>query len=219
GKPGDVLAAELDAPGVGLLEAGDHPQRGRLARPRRAQQREELAALHLQIELLDGDDVAVELADTDEADVDVRGGLGAGGSLAPVWGGRGYGRLLWVASRPGSGCAHRTTRPGEGIGISEPHPASRGRVGQSFRDALDIPPVTVGSPGLATACLVAGEVLGRVARRLALRPSPARAGALVEPLADRGGVEPQPGDHHVGVARVGVDRDPATLARKAPAAR
>ena len=39
----DVLAAERDAAGVGLLEAGDHAQRRRLARARRAEQREELA--------------------------------------------------------------------------------------------------------------------------------------------------------------------------------
>ena len=40
---GDVGAAERDSPGVRSLEAGDHPQRRRLARARRPEQREELA--------------------------------------------------------------------------------------------------------------------------------------------------------------------------------
>src|SRR3954453_2246633 len=70
---------------------------------------------------------------------------------------------------------------------------------------------------MAKPSLVAREVLGRVARRLALGIAPPRTRALIEPLADRGGVEPESGDHHVGVARVGVDRDPATLAEGAPA--
>ena len=41
--PRDVDAAELDAPAVGQLEAGDQPQRRRLARAGRPEHREELA--------------------------------------------------------------------------------------------------------------------------------------------------------------------------------
>ena len=45
---GDVAAADQDAAGGDRLEARDHPQRGRLARARRAEQDEELAGLHLE---------------------------------------------------------------------------------------------------------------------------------------------------------------------------
>jgi hypothetical protein len=60
---GDVLAAQLDAPRVGTLEAGDDPQRRRLPEPGRAEHREELAARDLEVDRVDGDDVAVGLAD------------------------------------------------------------------------------------------------------------------------------------------------------------
>src|SRR3954452_6004716 len=43
---------------------------------------------------------------------------------------------------------------------------------------------------------------------------PARA---LEPVVGLGGVEAQAGDHHVGVAAVGVDRDPGATPALAPA--
>ena len=49
-------------PRVRLLEAGDHAQRRRLARARRAEQREELAVRDVQVDVVDRDDVAVGLA-------------------------------------------------------------------------------------------------------------------------------------------------------------
>ena len=67
----DVGAAELDATLVGPLEAGDQPQRRRLAGAGRAQQREELAGGDLEIDPVDRDDVAVRLADALEPDIDL----------------------------------------------------------------------------------------------------------------------------------------------------
>ena len=57
----DRLALEVDVPRAGQLEAGDHAQRGGLAAPRRAEQREELALPDLEVELLDGLEVAERL--------------------------------------------------------------------------------------------------------------------------------------------------------------
>jgi hypothetical protein len=65
----DVDAAEPDAPGVGPLEAGDHPKRRRLARPGRPEHREELAACDLEVDRVDGNNVAVGLADPAQDDV------------------------------------------------------------------------------------------------------------------------------------------------------
>jgi hypothetical protein len=45
---GQVLAVEADDPGVGRLQPGQQQQRGRLARPRRPDQPDHLAPLHLQ---------------------------------------------------------------------------------------------------------------------------------------------------------------------------
>src|SRR5262249_17754702 len=91
----DVLAAQLDAAFVGLLEAGDHPQRRGLARARRAEQCEELAPLHLEGERGDRDHLAVALAYADQADI---GGLAARGQaglgVTPRCLSRGYRRLL-----------------------------------------------------------------------------------------------------------------------------
>src|SRR6266496_486220 len=47
GQAGDVFAVEANAPGVGLLEAGDHPQRRRFAAAGRSEQRQELAGMHV----------------------------------------------------------------------------------------------------------------------------------------------------------------------------
>ena len=51
----DVAAGQHDPARVGLLEAGDHAQRGRLAAPRRAEQREELAPPDLDRHVVDRD--------------------------------------------------------------------------------------------------------------------------------------------------------------------
>jgi hypothetical protein len=57
----DVTAAQLDAAGVGSLEAGDDPQERRLARARRPEQREELALGDCEVDAIDGYDLAVVL--------------------------------------------------------------------------------------------------------------------------------------------------------------
>ena len=50
---GDVLPADQDRPCGRVAEAGDHPQRRGLAAPPRAQQREELAARDVEVEVVD----------------------------------------------------------------------------------------------------------------------------------------------------------------------
>ena len=67
------------APSVGRLEAGDHPQRGRLAAARRAEQREELARGDGEVGVVDGDEVGEALGDM--VDLDDRAALGAGGPV------------------------------------------------------------------------------------------------------------------------------------------
>ena len=52
-----VLAVEQDLTTRRLLEAGDHPQRRGLAAAGRSEQREELAGLDAQLDVVDGDDV------------------------------------------------------------------------------------------------------------------------------------------------------------------
>src|SRR3954452_1588902 len=49
GHPADILARQLDRAAAGILEAGDHPQRRRLAGAGRPEQGEELAPLDLQV--------------------------------------------------------------------------------------------------------------------------------------------------------------------------
>ena len=61
--------SSLIAPGVGPLEAGDQPQRRRLAAARRAEHREELAARDLHVDAVDGDDLAVVLLELLEMDL------------------------------------------------------------------------------------------------------------------------------------------------------
>ena len=73
--PGDVLAAERDPARVGLLEAGDHAQRRRLAGARRAEQREELARGDCQVDAVDGNDIAVCLTTPFDCDVSCQGSL------------------------------------------------------------------------------------------------------------------------------------------------
>ena len=54
---GDVLAADPDLAGVGALQAGEDPQRGRLAAARRAEQHHHLARLDVEAEPVEGVDV------------------------------------------------------------------------------------------------------------------------------------------------------------------
>src|SRR6185503_5203546 len=68
GLPRNVVAVEVHAPLRGLLEAGDHPERRRLAAPRRAQHREELAARDLELHLAHGREVAEALRHTIKPD-------------------------------------------------------------------------------------------------------------------------------------------------------
>jgi hypothetical protein len=69
GLAADRLVAEVDRSRGRLLEATDHPQRRRLAAARRAEQGEEAAALDLEREVVDGDDVVEALSDVVEPDV------------------------------------------------------------------------------------------------------------------------------------------------------
>ena len=58
----DDAVADRDLAGADLLEAGDHPQRGRLAATRGADEDEELAVLDRERELGDGlETVVVDL--------------------------------------------------------------------------------------------------------------------------------------------------------------
>ena len=75
---GDVGAGELDAARVGQLEAGDQPQRRRLARARRPEQREELSAGDVEGHRVDRDDVVESAHEVHEPDVRGRGTLGRG---------------------------------------------------------------------------------------------------------------------------------------------
>ena len=66
---GDVLAVELDPPRRRLDQPVDHLQRRRLAAPGRPDERDELAARHVEVELLDRDGAAgVGLADALQPD-------------------------------------------------------------------------------------------------------------------------------------------------------
>ncbi len=69
-QAGDIGVAEVDRPGGRLLEAADHAQGGRLAAAGRAEHREELAALDLQREVVDRDDLVEALRDVVEPNVD-----------------------------------------------------------------------------------------------------------------------------------------------------
>src|SRR5262249_2749053 len=65
-QPADLAFAEVDLAPARLLETADHPQRRRLAAARRPEQREEAAALDLETEVVDRDDVVELLRDVDE---------------------------------------------------------------------------------------------------------------------------------------------------------
>ncbi len=60
---GDVDAAELDRPGGGLLESGDHAQHRRLAGTRGAEDREQFAVADGKVRTLDGDDFVAAVAE------------------------------------------------------------------------------------------------------------------------------------------------------------
>ena len=54
----DDAVADLDRAAADLLQAGDRPQRGRLAAPGRADEHHELAVLDVEAEVVDGPDAA-----------------------------------------------------------------------------------------------------------------------------------------------------------------
>ena len=72
GRLGDFLVAEADGAGGDLLEAADHAQRGGLAAAGRTEQGEELAALDVERQIVDGDHVAEALGDPFEPNVRLR---------------------------------------------------------------------------------------------------------------------------------------------------
>jgi hypothetical protein len=63
-----VVALDLDAAGVGRLEAGDDPQQARLARAARAEQRGQRAAGDLERDVVERDEVAEALGDLADRD-------------------------------------------------------------------------------------------------------------------------------------------------------
>ena len=64
----DVLAADDDAAGGRLLEAGDHAQHRRLAAARRPEEGDELAALDVEVEVLHDGVVGEGLVDVVDAE-------------------------------------------------------------------------------------------------------------------------------------------------------
>jgi hypothetical protein len=94
----DPAVPDADGPLGGLLEAGDHAQGRGLATARRAEQDEELPVLHLEVEVVDGDDIGEPFGDVVEADAGHRpagyasrrqyritnGRTGDGGEAAPA---------------------------------------------------------------------------------------------------------------------------------------
>jgi hypothetical protein len=66
---GHVDPVEQDAPVGGLLEPGDQPQGGRLAAARGAEQGEELAPGHVQVDAVHGGDVLEPLDQPDQPDL------------------------------------------------------------------------------------------------------------------------------------------------------
>src|SRR5690606_19234341 len=66
----DDLAADGEGARGDLLQAGDHPQRGRLAASGRTDEHHELAVLDLEVEVVHGfDAAAVDLVDAAEDDL------------------------------------------------------------------------------------------------------------------------------------------------------
>src|SRR5262249_32449723 len=65
-EPADLAVAEEDLPRARLLEPADHPEGRRLAAAGRPEQSEEAAALDVEAEVVDGDDVVELLRDVDD---------------------------------------------------------------------------------------------------------------------------------------------------------
>lgn len=63
-----VPAGQLHGAGTGLLEPGDQPQHGGLARAGGAEHREELAVVDVQGEVVHGDDIAEALGQSAQGD-------------------------------------------------------------------------------------------------------------------------------------------------------
>ena len=69
---GDVVAGDQDRAGVRLLQAGEQAERGRLARPGRTEQHQELAVGDVEVDPVDGGHVAEVLADAPQRDLSHR---------------------------------------------------------------------------------------------------------------------------------------------------
>src|SRR5207245_10408057 len=71
-------ATQVDGPTRGQLEAGDHSQNSRLAGSRGSQQRQELAVVDVEVQMVDCDDLLVaraeNLCEATDGDSDVRVG-------------------------------------------------------------------------------------------------------------------------------------------------
>ena len=112
---GDRPAGQQDLALGRLLEAGDHPQRRRLAAARRAEQAGERAVRDPQRHPVDGDDVPEPLRDVEE--LDVRGVLGRSRGSSSGWraaGGRG-GRVAVSATVTGPLLAGRIVLAGSSV--------------------------------------------------------------------------------------------------------
>ena len=82
GHVGDVPAVDQHPAAVGPVEAGDRPQRRRLAAARRAEQGEELAAGDVEVEPVERDDRAVAAGQPVQPDGDARAVAQVGGAPA-----------------------------------------------------------------------------------------------------------------------------------------
>ena len=91
-----------------LLEPGDHPQRRRLAAARRAEQREELAAADLEVEVVDGHEVAEALRDARQGD--------AGSTRLHLYAGYAFGVASdkWQTSQNVQQALYKVYKPNEG---------------------------------------------------------------------------------------------------------
>jgi hypothetical protein len=102
-KRGDVDPAEVDPARGGLLEPGDHPQDGGLARAGRAEDREQFAVADGQVGAFDRRDLAAapgvvgeDLADTDQLDLRIVNGGSGVRVLLRTDGPRGHWRILRI---------------------------------------------------------------------------------------------------------------------------
>ncbi len=108
---GDVLAAQLDAPGGLRLQPGDDAQDGRLAAARGAEEADELALRDLQVDALQRDEVAELLADAGQSQKGGRGG--EPDDAAPP-------AAAITSSARSSRCSACSTRPGCARGCRRP---------------------------------------------------------------------------------------------------